>query len=160
MNLKFYVSTAEKERLNKTTFLSQETPIIGEPVDDFDILNPTFTVINPPNYLNGFNYFYCEETQRYYFLDKPRILSGNRVEITGNVDPLFSHMAAINTMKVIAKRSSNHYNKYVIDREQLTSNQKMTQILSFGRNVCNPANLTTGSRCFLVALGKTSIGGE
>lgn len=156
MNLKFYVSTAEKERLNKTNFLSQETAIIGEPVDDFDILNPTFTVINPPNYLNGFNYFYCEETQRYYFLDKPRILSGNRVEITGNVDPLFSHLTHVNNIPVIAIRSSNLYNKFVVDKEQITTNNPITQILSFGNMVARPASLTEGSRCFLVALGKTS----
>lgn len=154
MNLTLYNSTAEKNRIDKENYLTQINAVQGEPVDDFDVLYPVFTVLNPQTYYNSANYCYCTETARYYFIDKTRILSGNRLEISCTVDPLYTYKAALMLQRVTAVRSSNKFNRYVQDNEQPCSNAPLNQIKTFSSAPFNPQGLDTSSKAFVLALSK------
>lgn len=114
MHVILYKYLGEKNRVDKSSFLSLVLDTTGDFKASVSILNPTLLLKLPldPSYLltdengneiddvaldNGeaprildFNYFYIEEFRRYYYLTSFIISSNQLATITGVVDPLYS----------------------------------------------------------------------
>lgn len=113
MKATFYSSSAEKNRLDKTGYLTdaQEVDILLK--ENCGMLTPTLIIST--NIVNK-NYVYIPLFTRYYFITNITRLDNNRVEIMCKCDVLMSFKEDITTLKVIATRSSNKYNQYLIDK--------------------------------------------
>lgn len=113
MKATFYSSSAEKNRLDKTTYLSNATEVDILLKENCGMLTPTLNITT--NILNK-NYVYIPLFERYYFITNITRLDNKRVEITCKCDVLMSFKEDIANLKVIATRSSNKYNQYLIDK--------------------------------------------
>lgn len=139
MHVVLYKYIGEKNRLNKSSFLSLVLDTTGDFKASVSILNPTLLLKLPldPAYLltdedgdeiddvaldNGeaprilnFNYFYVEEFRRYYYLTSFIISSNHLATITGVVDPLFSFKDAIIENEGYIERNEFTYEDFAID---------------------------------------------
>lgn len=113
MKATFYSSSAEKNRLDKTTYLSNATEVDILLKENCGMLTPTLIITT--NILNK-NYVYIPLFERYYFITNITRLDNKRVEMACKCDVLMSFKEDIANLKVIATRSSNKYNQYLIDK--------------------------------------------
>ena len=113
MKATFYSSSAEKNRLDKTAYLSGATEVDILLKENCGMLTPTLII--SANILNK-NYVYIPLFARYYFITNITRLDNNRVEISCKCDVLMSHKEDILKLNVIATRSTNKYNQYLIDK--------------------------------------------
>lgn len=113
MKATFYSSSAEKNRIDKTSYLSGdfETDILLK--ENCGMLTPVLIISAS---VTDKNYLYIPLFERYYFITNITRLDNNRVEISCKCDVLMSHKEDILKLKVIATRSSNKYNQYLTDK--------------------------------------------
>ena len=158
MQIQLLSISDDTRKINKT--VNQITALLPCSVteDSNSILNPRLLLKWNSDYI-GANYAYIPEFQRYYFIDDISLNTGGNCVISLSVDVLYTYATQIMQLTVTAARSSNKYNRYLNDNQQLTTNNPINQIKQFGGLPFNPAVLNSGSRCFLVGLGKSSTGG-
>lgn len=113
MKATFYVSNAERNKLDKTAYLTNalETEILLK--ENCGMIKPVLII--SANVTNK-NYVYIPLFSRYYFITSITRLDNNRLEISCTVDVLMSFKEDIKQLKVIATRSSNRYNQYLEDK--------------------------------------------
>lgn len=113
MKATFYSSSAEKNRIDKSSYLSNtlETDILLK--ENCGMLTPVLIISAN---VTDKNYLYIPLFSRYYFITNITRLDNNRVEIACKCDVLMSFKDDILKLKVIATRSSNKYNQYLIDK--------------------------------------------
>ena len=148
----------DTRKINKT--VNQVTELLPCAVteDSNSILNPRLLLKWNESYI-GANYAYIPEFQRYYFIDDISLNTGGNCVVSLSVDVLYTYAAQIMQLKVTAARSSNKYNRYLNDNQQVTTNNPINQIKKLPNMPFNPAVMDGSSRCYLVALGKTSTEG-
>ena len=148
----------DTRKINKT--VNQITDLLPCAVseDSNSILNPRLLLKWNENYI-GANYAYIPEFQRYYFIDDISLNTGGNCVVSLSVDVLYTYSAQILQMAVTAARSSNKYNRYLNDNQQVTTNNPINQIKKLPNMPFNPAVMDGSYRCYLVALGKTSTEG-
>lgn len=112
MKATFYSSSAEKNRLDKTTYLSGATEVDILLKENCGMLTPTLIITT--NILNK-NYVYIPLFERYYFITNITRLDNKRVEIDCKCDVLMSFKEDITNLKVIATRSTDKYNAFLKD---------------------------------------------
>lgn len=113
MKATFYSSSAEKNRLDKTNYLSGATEVDILLKENCGMLTPVLIISAS---VADKNYLYIPLFERYYFITNITRLDNNRVEISCKCDVLMSHKEDILKLKVIATRSSNKYNQYLTDK--------------------------------------------
>ena len=148
----------DTRKINKTVNQITELLPCAVTEDSNSILNPRLLLKWNEGYI-GANYAYIPEFQRYYFIDDISLNTGGNCVVSLSVDVLYTYATQIMQLTVTASRSSNKYNRYLNDNEQVTTNKPINQIKQFGGLPFNPALMGSGSRCILVALGKSSQGG-
>ena len=158
MQIQLLSISDDTRKINKTVNQITELLPCAVTEDSNSILNPRLLLKWNESYI-GANYAYIPEFQRYYFIDDISLNTGGNCVVSLSVDVLYTYAAQIMQMTVTASRSSNKYNRYLNDNEQVTTNKPINQIKQFGEFPFNPALMGSGSRCFLVALGKSSQGG-
>lgn len=109
----FYSSTAEKNKLDKTEYLTDGVSTNIRLKESCGMLTPV--IIMSAN-VTGKNYVYIPLFARYYFITNITRLDNDRIEVSCKVDVLMSFKDDIANLKVIATRSSNKYNQYLIDK--------------------------------------------
>ena len=144
-------------KINKTVNQITELLPCAVTEDSNSILNPRLLLKWNESYIRA-NYAYIPKFQRYYFIDDISLNTGGNCVVSLSVDVLSTYSAQIMQMIVTAARSSNKYNRYLNDNQQVTTNKPINQIKQFGGLPFNPALMGSGSRCFLVALGRSSQG--
>ena len=158
MQIQLLSISDDTRKINKTVKQITELLPCAVTEDSNSILNPRLLLKWNESYI-GANYAYIPEFQRYYFIDDISLNTGGNCVVSLSVDVLYTYSAQIMQLTVTASRSSNKYNRYLNDNEQVTTNKPINQIKQFGGLPFNPALMGSGSRCFLVALGKSSQGG-
>ena len=158
MKIQLLSISDDTRKINKTVNPITELLPCAVTEDSNSILNPKLLLKWNSNYI-GANYAYIPEFQRYYFIDDISLNTGGNCVISLSVDVLYTYSAQIMQLTVTAARSSNKYNRYLNDNQQVTANNPINQIKMFDGFPFNPALLGSGSRCFLVSLGKSSTGG-
>lgn len=107
MELHLYKIEDRNNTINK--ILGEYETIQATFTQDFDVLEPTFIV----NYnimakeWNDYNYIYCVETKRYYFIDSYRIIPSGIVYYKCSVDVLQTYKDIILNSSGLVSRNKN-----------------------------------------------------
>lgn len=117
MEVTFYRNNSDNRTVNKS--LTTIKTIGCWIKDDCSMLNPTIKISRDalPSFANV-NYMYIDTFGRYYNISpSSMVMVGDFVEITGEVDPLYSNANAIRNVSCVVLRQENKYNKYYQDTE-------------------------------------------
>lgn len=113
MNIVFYKNNSDINKLNKS--LSPVLNVQGHLKEGCSIIHPVIKLKYNASIVNGSNYAAIPAFGRYYFISGSPIIEGDTMTITLSVDVLMSFKNDILNADVIAKRSSNRYNRYLRD---------------------------------------------
>ena len=158
MHLVLYKYSGERNRVNKTSLLTQVLTTEGSFKGDVSLLSPTLLLSLPQepqtlvDSLNNeidevitatavlnFNYFYIEEFRRFYYVSSLVVSSNNLVTLTGEVDPLNSFQSEILANGAMVSRNEFTNNNLINDSERpFTSEVDVTYTLldsGSGKNI-------------------------
>lgn len=172
VTIHFYTCTAEKNRIDKTTYLNEipfyqyttpnpsdpEHPIVhkepwkGTFKEDTSIINPVFTVKvqNPStgNFdFNDCNYCLVSEFNRYYFIKDIVVIAQGTYRITCHVDVLMSNKRVIqsSTNPCVISRSQSFFNAKQASNIGVLPGQyvyKMYDLTKYGTGGASPFHRT------------------
>ena len=108
MNIKFYKTVSENNRVNKV--LTNEISIDGTLRDELNILNPVVTFMS--NVIN-FNYCYIEELHRYYYVESVIAIRHNYYMVRLSCDVLMTYKDEIRNIYANVERQENVNNSYI-----------------------------------------------
>lgn len=111
--IKFYNYTAEPNRLNKLSYLTEEREITGTLRSDVNVSDPVVRIESSNTYIRH-NYMYIPDLGRYYYITKS-IYRNNMWEITGHVDVLMSFRSQIADCSGLVARNQSLYDTMLID---------------------------------------------
>lgn len=117
MQIILYNNSAEKNRVDKTSYLSNALTLNGNlrSGDSGDILNPTIYLEMNNNSLPSYNYAYIPTFNRYYFISNIRPARNNYWEVNMKVDVLMSFKTEIKNQTALVVRQENDYNLDIVD---------------------------------------------
>lgn len=150
----FYKMTCERNRIDKTQFLTEAKTYSGTLRESSSIINPSITIEEPTAALVGYNYCYIAAWNRYYFITDIVAVSNFLWEVSMRVDVLNTFKTEIKQQKGLIARSSLG-NKYLVDdkatfKAEYTLNDMVggfIEIYPTNEDDCNVvlrvANLTT-----------------
>ena len=132
MTINTYINTSDDRTLNKTLTVV-ESLVNCVLKDDTEMIRPTIILSKSTD--QSFNYVYIPTFDRYYFV-RSKTYSQQRYYIECEVDVLQSFSSDIESLKVIANRSSSTFNAYQHDSEisKLAYNTVTTRPFSSGFN--------------------------
>lgn len=124
MTVKFYFYNGDRKKIKKFQQWSEITPEGGincnikEPCN---IIEPVLIVQRSRLGENWakVNYCYIKELGRYYFIDKPNMLTHDQYELPMTVDPLMSYYDELMNTNFEISRSESVNSTYFIDSEKL-----------------------------------------
>lgn len=115
MTIILYQNTAEPERVEKTTFLTQVEEITGVLREGTSIINPSILVQKNDMPTPFPNYAYIPEFNRYYFIDNI-ITQRNKIWILEmTVDVLMTYKTQILSLTATIARQEFNYDAFLID---------------------------------------------
>ena len=112
--------------------------------NDTSIINPVFIVgaikdntepMDTVGWWRKFNYCYCPNLERYYFITDIIFTRQGLVELICSVDPLMSFKDDILNSKQLITRQENKQQRYIPDQSLPIHSQVKTEIREFGENV-------------------------
>lgn len=112
--------------------------------NDTSIINPVFIVgamqgntepMDTVGWWRKFNYCYCPNLERYYFITDIIFTRQGLVELNCSVDPLMSFKDDILNSKQLVTRQENKQQRYIPDSSLPIHSQVKTEIRQFGDNV-------------------------
>lgn len=118
----------ENNKLNKT--FNIRTTVNAEIFTPFSIENPKL-IFSSDAIQSTDNYFYIPDYDRYYFKTETET-TGDITTVGLAVDVLMSFKEEIKNCPLIAERSSNIYNGYLIDSERQFLNKTVNQFINLG----------------------------
>lgn len=112
VTLNFYINDSDTNVVNKN--LTNGKTINATLKTSTNVENPVF-VLSRSAYDTYYNYLYCEELGRYYFVDSPVILQGGLIELSCKVDVLETYASEIKNLTCTVARNEKHKNGYLPD---------------------------------------------
>ena len=112
--------------------------------NDTSIMNPVFIVgaikdntepMDTVGWWRKFNYCYCPNLERYYFITDITFTRQGLVELNCSVDPLMSFKEDILASTQLITRQENKIQKYIPDQSLPIHSQVKTQITQFGSDI-------------------------
>lgn len=112
--------------------------------NDTSIMNPIFIVgaikgntepMDTVGWWRKFNYCYCPNLERYYFITDITFTRQGLVELNCSVDPLMSFKEDILASTQLITRQENKIQKYIPDQSLPIHSQVKTQITQFGNDI-------------------------
>ena len=112
--------------------------------NDTSIINPVFIVgaikdntepMDTVGWWRKFNYCYCPNLERYYFITDITFTRQGLVELNCSVDPLMSFKDDILNSTQLVTRQENKQQRYIPDPSLPIHSQVKTEIRQFGENV-------------------------
>lgn len=125
----FYKSTAEKNRMDKSTYLTEIIQSTGTLRRATSIISPEFEFIY--NKVPDFNYVYIPNFNRYYFIDNIVSLRNNVWTLSLSVDVLMSFKEQIKECDGFIARNEFEFNNYLIDNRRSTQVNVVREIKPF-----------------------------
>lgn len=133
MQIDLFTCNAERNRVNKSSFISNRFTMNGTIKDITSAMEIVIEIekTNPVKY--NYNYMYISEFNRYYFIDDIKLLGNNRWLISGSVDVLYSFMNDILNTTVIIDKSENELNAnlYLDDGSFVMDSRKYNEVKEF-----------------------------
>ena len=111
----FYKSTAEKNRMDKSAYLTEIIQSTGTLRRATSIISPEFEFIY--NKVPDFNYVYIPNFNRYYFIDNIVSLRNNVWTLSLSVDVLMSFKEQIKECEAFIDRNEFSYNQLIVDNQ-------------------------------------------
>lgn len=112
----FYKSTAEKNRMDKSAYLTEIIQSTGTLRRAASIISPEFEFIY--NKVPDFNYVYIPNFNRYYFIDNIVSLRNNVWTLSLSVDVLMSFKEQIKECDAFITRNEFEYEPRLMDNRQ------------------------------------------
>lgn len=113
MNIKLYNTVSPRNKLNKS--LNLVADINGESNISLDDSNCVFVVSKGHlQGVQGSNYLYCTDTDKYYYIDNYEIIN-QTVKIYCKIDVLMSYKSEILSNTCTISRNENLANAYMYD---------------------------------------------
>ena len=111
-----YLQTESFEKINKT-MTQVSVDINCNLKNDTSLMNPVITLKLPSNVkMTDFNFFYLDFG--YYYIVKDIVKKmGGIIEISGEIDVLYSFKNELNSLYVEVTRSESEINKNILDNE-------------------------------------------
>lgn len=151
----FYISTAEKNKIDKTGYLTNEFETNIQLKETCGMLTPI--IIMSTNVIDK-NYVYIPLFSRYYFITNIKRIDNDRIEISCKVDVLMSFKEDILKLKVIATRSSNNYNQYLLDKAIAVENDYFPIVRRISDGLFQSNTLTEADYTFaLTVINKKGV---
>ena len=153
MQIILYNLKADKKLLDKT----QITPIFEKTIDNC-VLKESTEIITPVLNLVRFdgifscNYAFIPDFNRYYFINEISVERGNICNISLECDVLTSFKDDIKNLKVIACRSSNRYNRFLVDSMIPAENNVQVNVRRLSTGLFQSNLLTNDTRCFAITV--------
>lgn len=130
MTITLYNCTAENERLNKSSYLSNSTSFTFEFKDQSSIMNPSVLIGTDSN-LSGFNYAYIDTFGRYYYIAEIVVMRADLYLLKLHADVLMTYKDQIRSCSAVCKRQENISNMYLDDPEFKVYNNKQIDCYTF-----------------------------
>lgn len=119
MTIDTYINYSDNNKLNKN-IQAVESGVQVILKENTNLINPVLKLsmryYGTPSKPAYFNYCYISEFGRYYFV-KNRTYSQEHLEISLEVDPLYSWLSYIEDLELIANRSSSRFDLYLPDND-------------------------------------------
>ena len=157
MQISLFTYTKEKERLNKTPYLTNRFPLNGYLKNETSVKNPVILIEKTNPALYNYNYLYIPDFKRYYFIpaDGIKQIRSNLWEISAKCDVLFSFMEDILANKCIIDKAENSpdANLYLNDGSFVTDSRKYNEVIPF------ESGLSLNGSYILICAGGNGNGG-
>ncbi len=156
MQINLFTYSKEKERINKTDFLTNRFPLNGYLKNETSVTNPVIVIEKTNPALYKYNYLYIEKFNRYYFITDIKQVRANIWEISAKCDVLYSFMADILSNKCIIEKAENSLdaNLYLNDGSFVTDSRKYNEVIPFANGLS-----LNGSYILICAGGNGNNGG-
>lgn len=102
MEITFYLNQDEPNKVNKT--LGTGYLVDGNLKESCRIENPSILIETDID-INGYNYFYIPEFNRYYFRTEYEVVRNNLIRVSGRTDVLMSFKTEMQNFDVILDHS-------------------------------------------------------
>lgn len=130
MRITFYTNNSEKIALTKSK--TQIVRLDGTLKDGTSIIDPSILCYNIDRFIADINYFYIDETGRYYFITGVEVVRNGLWQISGHVDVLSTYKDAILQNRAIIQRSESNYNLKLNDGLFKTQQNPRITTIPFG----------------------------
>ena len=114
-----YQSSAEKNRVDKTSYLTETDQITGALRSECSIIKPVITFYREVQASSAtaprFNYVYIPKFNRYYFVDDLTSVNTQTWRMSLTCDVLMSYKTAITGLSAYVSRNQNTYNNLLND---------------------------------------------
>lgn len=142
----FYTSTAEKIRVDKTSYLTKVGDFTGTMKGELSLMDPVILVSGDLTAFNTANYVYIAQLDRYYFISDMKAIRQSLVEVTLHQDVLMSYRVGIKKQYAVVARNQSDYSLY-IDDSQFKAYQNFEEgCITF------PSGFSTSSPSFVLML--------
>jgi len=156
MQINLFTYAKEKERIDKTPYLTNRFPLNGNLKNETSVINPVILVEKTNPTLYGYNYLYIPDFKRYYFITNIKQIRSRLWEISAKCDVLYSFMTDILANKCIIEKAENSpdANLYLNDGSFVTDSRKYNEVIPFDSGLS-----LNGSYILICAGGNGNNGG-
>lgn len=149
MQISLFTCTAENERVDKTSYISNRFVMDGALRNESSVVDPVILIekTNPSEFL--YNYMYIPEFKRWYFINDYRSIRNNLWELHAHVDVLYTWRASISEMKAVIDKTQNgsDANLYMDDGSFVMDSRKYNKVITF------PTGLSQNGEFILICAG-------
>lgn len=129
--INLYQNASEKERVDKSNYLTSVGSITGTLRQATSLTNPIIRIEYP---MINFNYVYIPLFERYYYVvDVVSIVNG-LWELSLSVDVLYSYKTEILQLNAYVERQATDYNPELVDSEVIAKNGSDYEFENLGRD--------------------------
>lgn len=114
MTLRFYNCSDDYRRVKKTIGAAVWESTVMNPTTPVDLITPEFIIANDPAMPLTYNYAYCPDVKRYYFVTGQETSAGNKRAIQCLVDV---RMSFVNSQIPVTVIKNEFINSNIIDNE-------------------------------------------
>lgn len=112
-----YQNSAERNRVDKTNYLTKIKTISGTVRDVTSIVN--ISILIEYDTVPNFNYCYLPAFRRYYYITDVSTVNKNLWELSLSCDVLMSYKEAIKNCNGFIERNENLYNENIVDKQRV-----------------------------------------
>lgn len=112
-----YQNSAERNRVDKTNYLTKIKTISGTVRDVTSIVN--ISILIEYDTVPNFNYCYLPAFRRYYYITDVSTVNKNLWELSLSCDVLMSYKDAIKNCSGFIERNENLYNENIVDKQRV-----------------------------------------
>lgn len=108
MQISLFRCTCEKNRLDKSDYITDRFAMDGALRNESPVVDPVIIIqkTNPAKY--NYNYMYIEEFNRWYFINEIVSIRTNIWEIHAHVDVLYTYLADLQGMECIVDKAESY----------------------------------------------------